>query len=328
MIEAAYRLNQHESVWLRGVREALAPVLGAPAGIVGVTYGLEKDRVVGRCLDVTGPPGRTNLLHLIGSGHLARFAAAWKGTVTAYSSGLPRRKDVEGIGPELGLDFREGFGIHSEDPAGAGVVLAIPLPIKARPRRLAESSRWERIAAHIAAGFRAHRRAFVGMALDAEAVLDQGGRLLDARGPAAEKTARALLKTACLTVDRARTSAGRADPASLERWTSLFGARWSLLDRFDRDGRRFIIAVRNVVTDEAKPLTPREAQVVALVALGHHNKLISYELGLAFSTVRVLLQRAARKLGCRTRAEVEAKAATLQLGDAAGLVPAPPEGRK
>jgi len=52
--------------------------------------------------------------------------------------------------------------------------------------------------------------------------------------------------------------------------------------------------------------------VVALVALGHSNKVISYELGLAWSTVRVLVQRAARKLRVRNRKELEIKARELQ----------------
>jgi DNA-binding NarL/FixJ family response regulator len=37
--------------------------------------------------------------------------------------------------------------------------------------------------------------------------------------------------------------------------------------------------------------------------LGHSNKVIAYELGLAASTVRVLVHRAARKLGANTREE-------------------------
>lgn len=48
-------------------------------------------------------------------------------------------------------------------------------------------------------------------------------------------------------------------------------------------------------------MSPREEQVLAHAALGHSNKLIAYELGLAHSTVRVLLARASAKLGARGR---------------------------
>jgi DNA-binding NarL/FixJ family response regulator len=44
---------------------------------------------------------------------------------------------------------------------------------------------------------------------------------------------------------------------------------------------------------------------VAEAALrGLDNKVIAYELGVAHSTVKVLLARAAFKLGCRTRREL------------------------
>jgi DNA-binding CsgD family transcriptional regulator len=50
-------------------------------------------------------------------------------------------------------------------------------------------------------------------------------------------------------------------------------------------------------------LTQRERQVLAYAALGHTNKLIAYELGLAASTVCVLFARASTKLGTPARTE-------------------------
>ncbi len=54
-------------------------------------------------------------------------------------------------------------------------------------------------------------------------------------------------------------------------------------------------------------LTRREQEVLAAAARGHHNKLIAYDLGLAHSTVRVLLHRAATKLGAGSRSEAVAR---------------------
>ena len=48
-------------------------------------------------------------------------------------------------------------------------------------------------------------------------------------------------------------------------------------------------------------LTMREQQVVELASMGHHNKLIAYNLGVSHSTVRVLIARAARKLQSSSR---------------------------
>jgi DNA-binding CsgD family transcriptional regulator len=62
---------------------------------------------------------------------------------------------------------------------------------------------------------------------------------------------------------------------------------------------RFVGSVR----DETR-LSPREHEVVRLVALGQSNKAIAYELGLSPSTVGVLLWRAAAKLAAPTTAEL------------------------
>jgi DNA-binding CsgD family transcriptional regulator len=81
--------------------------------------------------------------------------------------------------------------------------------------------------------------------------------------------------------------------------------RWSLVDQFERDGRRYIVAHENVPRARGPvALTEREKQILAYAVLGHHNKLIAYELGIADSTVRVLMARAAAKLGVRTRADL------------------------
>jgi DNA-binding CsgD family transcriptional regulator len=45
-------------------------------------------------------------------------------------------------------------------------------------------------------------------------------------------------------------------------------------------------------------------QVASLAALGHPNKVIAYELGIALSSVATLLRRALRRLRLRNRAEL------------------------
>ena len=97
---------------------------------------------------------------------------------------------------------------------------------------------------------------------------------------------RVLLRDACQRIDQARTGE-RAGPAAL-------GRGWWLLETL------------------AGPIPEGLLPVVGLLALGHSNKVISYELGLAWSTVRVLVHRAARKLGVGTRKELERTAAALQ----------------
>jgi DNA-binding CsgD family transcriptional regulator len=90
-------------------------------------------------------------------------------------------------------------------------------------------------------------------------------------------------------------------------WPSLGASRWALVDVFERDGRRYVVAVE----DKREPaLSRRERDVLRLAQLGRSNKEIAYELGLAYSTITTLLARVAKKLGTRSRAELLVAAAS------------------
>ncbi len=120
--------------------------------------------------------------------------------------------------------------------------------------------------------------------------------------------ARAALRDAVLAMERSRGPLRRSHPArAVGEWRVLVEGRWSLLDRFESDGKRFIVAVANdPIAPGPDALTERERQVTAAAAAGRHNKLIAYELGVSASTVRVLLSRAARKLSVNSRRELVA----------------------
>ena len=107
---------------------------------------------------------------------------------------------------------------------------------------------------------------------------------------------------------------------ALESWRALTGGRWSLVDQFDHDGKRYIVAYKNAPaapTSAVASLTEREAQVLGYLAQGHSNKLIGYELGLAPSTVAMHLGTAAGKLGTKTRVDL-VKAAQRMLNETKG----------
>jgi PAS domain S-box-containing protein len=73
-----------------------------------------------------------------------------------------------------------------------------------------------------------------------------------------------------------------------------------------RWGRRF----RRVVAAEGTPaaLTPREREIVALVALGATGREIADELHISHDTVRTHVRNAMEKLNARSRAHLVAKA--------------------
>ncbi len=88
--------------------------------------------------------------------------------------------------------------------------------------------------------------------------------------------------------------------------------RWTL-DEFTRGGDSYLVARCSGAKPAPSLFTAREAEVLAHAAQGETNKVIAYELGIAASTVRVLLHRAAGKLGVRGRAHAIRQFEALKL---------------
>jgi len=198
------------------------------------------------------------------------------------------------------------LGLRAEDGSGHGVLLAAPLAeIKHLERH--EVATLMRILSHVAAGNRLLLSESGTEDSEPEAILRPDGRIDYAVGVAKENAARRSLAYAAARVDRARGRLRRVDPeAALEDWKALVAGRWSLVDHFDSDGRRYLFARPNEQQPRSpkKKLSKREQQVVALAALGHTNKLIAYELGLQTSTVAAYLVTACSKLGVSSRGEL------------------------
>jgi DNA-binding CsgD family transcriptional regulator len=143
----------------------------------------------------------------------------------------------------------------------------------------------------------------------AEAILDPNGRVQHATGRALPKAALARLRSAADKAHASRLKTRRSDPhAALGAWDSLVAGRWTLVDHFESDGRRYILALENAQpVSGVRALSPREREVLTRALEGSDNKVIAYDLGISHATVRVLMARAASKLGVRTRSELVAK---------------------
>ncbi len=165
-----------------------------------------------------------------------------------------------------------------------------------------------KLSCHLAAALRLRQRLASNEARAeiGEAVLDHDGRIHNAEGEARSKSALSRLKQSALAIGRSRGTLRARDPEqAVDEWKGLIAARWTLLDVCETDGRRYLVARRNSPpTHGPNGLTNREQEVLAFAAMGHHNKLIAYNLGISHSTVRVLLARAAAKLGVRSRDEL------------------------
>lgn len=84
---------------------------------------------------------------------------------------------------------------------------------------------------------------------------------------------------------------------------SLASTRWTIIQSFERDGARYVVArVGQPLVSGLASLSDRERQVLAYLAIGQSTKETAYALGISAVTVRVLVARAATKLGVRSRA--------------------------
>ncbi|RLB53373.1 MAG: hypothetical protein DRJ42_12185 [Deltaproteobacteria bacterium] len=216
---------------------------------------------------------------------------------------------------------KDCVSLQSMDAAGRGIAIAVHTTetvLASTARR-----RFEQVASHIAAASRLRqslsKRAANGQSgvlaePTAEAVLEVDGRIADAQGAAKDASARELLRFAVKQVDRARSKSVRHhDEEALSMWQALVGGRWSLIDRYDTDGRRHYLAIRNLPAAVlTRALSAGEARIVALAVAGESDKAIGYHLGLKPSSVATGLSEAMRRLGVKSRIEL------IRVGQALG----------
>jgi DNA-binding NarL/FixJ family response regulator len=99
-------------------------------------------------------------------------------------------------------------------------------------------------------------------------------------------------------MDTIRGRRARIDPRdAIKEWQSVVAKRWTLLEHFESDGKRFLLAMDNRAKSPGlELLSEREREVLFQALGGCSNKgYPAFQLGLAESTVRVLLARAGRQ---------------------------------
>jgi DNA-binding CsgD family transcriptional regulator len=115
----------------------------------------------------------------------------------------------------------------------------------------------------------------------------------------------ARLRAAVRQRERGRGGSAVAGPAqraaeggAAESWDALLDRRWTLLDEFDGDGRRWVLAWDNPrAGGDPRALDARERTVLSRVLAGVPTAETADELGVAKSTVSRLLADSLRKLG-------------------------------
>lgn len=317
VIEECYSVDNGSADWIQRVTRAaarLTPIENQLAGMLfdardGVAA-LPHVHAVGLdgfgddgVRELTRPPDEAVSRRMFTTGPIVAFASKLKGH-PAFSKEPAASKNVLA---QFGVD--DLVGVRAIAEPGRGAVLSFALR-RDTPLGQRGIAMWQRISTHVGTGLRLLYR-MEAAPLTPDAVLSPSGKIEHAEEPAKESGVRAHMAEAVRAIDKARGKLRRADPdEALALWRCLVEGTWTLIDTFDSDGRRYVVAHRNERSAAASPpslgrnLTPRELDVLARLAEGYSNKLIAYELGLTLSTVATLLKRAADKLGASSRAEL------------------------
>ncbi len=325
VIEACYRPAPSDDVWLTEIMRAIRPALAADLGVKGMFFDVS-DPLHARawCPPVCAvgcPEGwdEREWLARSSAGMVAMFDAMSSSNQIEKAYRAPRTGITasQAVGREAWLRLPErgksmvSMGVEDivrvvcTDVTHKGCVLMGALGrVTSVPRR--RTVQLCRLAVHVATGLRLRRRLDAAPGHEGEAILHPDGRVAHAESAARPAAARSALRGFAKAVDRARGKMRRSDPdAAITLWEGLAAGRWSLVDHFDSDGKRYLIAHKND-PELASPnaLSPVERQIAGYAAMGQGNKFIAYELGLSVSTVSTHLGSAMIKLGVRSRAQL------------------------
>jgi DNA-binding CsgD family transcriptional regulator len=331
IVESFYTAGLSEDDWLRVVMEKVRPLIDRyRLGVSGVLY---------NCPDpCTFVPSHV-LLCDVSEGLQALLFEGMKDFSPAYiadtflnracylGSTVRGWDEISTIrnGRAHAGGLYDGLQLNAIEPDGAGCWFGSPQS-EIAPLSDELYLTLLRVARHLAAAHRLRRKHAQARVSpeEAEAVLGDDGRIEQAEGMAKEPASRAALARAAKTMEKVRSRRTRSEPRdAIKEWQSMVWRRWSLVEHFEEDGKRFVLAMDN----RAKPpsiqlLSERERDVAFRALRGESNKAIAHALGLAHSTIRVLLARAAAKVGARSRAELlEMLAARSSVAEASEPAP-------
>lgn len=311
LVERSYHLEGSLHDWLAGLVEASGEALEGGVGYYGHVFAVRGPKLAVQEVAAFGAMAGTEEAIRVGT-EVAPVDAVRVMFDAGYVAGSARELlEPHGLG-ELFVQVvqagtggmaRDMVGIVANDYEGWGVALA-----GARAERghvsAADLRRWTQATSHVGSGLRLRRKLEADPESEPEAILDASGEPVHLT--ARTESARERLRAAARAIDTARTRRGRSDPdESLSIWQGLVEGRWSLVDRFESDGRRFVVAHQNAIdVRDPRGLTPTELLVAELLGKGRSVKEIAYQLGVTPSAITNAAQRARKKLGLSSTPEL------------------------
>lgn len=330
VVEAAYNLETQASEWLPNVLRAARPMLDVGFAYGGSTWaGRSHDGAPFVTRAVLGHGPSDLPLKMLGAAQELGVEAVRRDTDTIIGTVRLLSESPEHVREAIGrhTGCTDSLDVCAVDPDFHGVTLNAlshePISLTARQREV-----WFMLLVHLAAGHRLRRAiseppdvsaaTLTDLPHNAEALVDPHGfAVSQAAGGARDRNASKIIRDAAVKVDRARSKLRRSDPhEALRIWNGLVRGRWSLVDWFDSDGRRFVIAKPNAPhLKDPRGLTSQEHLVATYAARGESSKAIGYRLGLSAARVSALRRDAMHKLGAKTQAQLIERMRGLPHGD-------------
>lgn len=305
VLEAAYDVGSSDAGWLRRLLRAVSADMDGGLGLYALTVDLARDdfafvtppmfhrlasdiREIAPALAKTAPRAVAEHFrsHVVEFGSVSQlFGSSARATVRRHE-----------------LPFVDSVGLSVQDGEGTGLQIISPMVDVVRVHGRSRAA-WRKLGLHLGIAWRLRKRLARGGCPEA---LVEKGKVVDARGIAKERSARAALIEATRRIERARADAASSEPERvLELWQGLVSGRWSLVDKWDSDGRRYVAAYPNGATvGNVDGLGPTELRILHMYLLRASPGEIAFALGFSRSTVERVLSSAAKRLGLRSRAEL------------------------
>lgn len=313
MLAKGYDLTIPQDGWLQSLSDTALPLMNVGFGTFAFRTDLLSGKVVSFVSSEAPPWVADCITNLVAAANSAELATA-TGTMSRFqtlsqSFGRRRWLELEIMKAHvLPYGIEDASSINVLDPLGRYLVVVGSVQRHAGSPSKADAEHFTRVSSHLVAACRLRDRLFesADQTRDGEAILSPSGSVEHATAEARTSSAREILRDAVLARERALAGATRSTSIdALDLWKGLVEGRWSLVDRYDTDGRRYIVAHANDIRAPGpRTLTAQERDVAALAAVGLPIKVIAYELGRSVPRVSNILHTAMAKIGISSRAEL------------------------
>lgn len=306
--EQIYDLSSDDQTWNDEVLRLLGPFLRGDIGNFAGRYEYANDKVSGALLACHSESGSD----LGPSGIQPEL-----GNFGEFNRSFQREPGLSSLSDAFGPSSPVTRLLQERIP-GLVDMRALVVPVTSsfgyiltgwRSSRLRTTARTHRQARHLGYHLRAAaaiRATYHSLDFDDErvdAVFDPDGRCLDARNSASSRRVQEQFRAHIRRLDRARGRLRNRDPElAMEIWHGLLGGNWSLVDRFDSDGRHYIVARRNIGDfPDRRALTTTEQRVFRALSSGSSRAEIAHDLGTSQSAIATHIKNILTKTRLRRR---------------------------